>query len=132
AALAKLRLSTVGRSGIDQPSLRLSQLACARAWPNGMRIGGAGAMKGVTGVVGVGVLVLGLASNSAASQDEGIGLAGIHDWVKVAGRRARPDTSTGGRAPARPRRRRRRLPSAPGPISPPGNTGRAGHAGSSR
>src|SRR5262249_25123651 len=51
-----------------------------------MRIGGAGAMKGVLGVVGVGLLALGLAPNSATAEAEGIGLAGIHEWVKVGGR----------------------------------------------
>jgi hypothetical protein len=48
-------------------------------------------MKGVIGIVGVGLLALGLAPNSAASQDEGIGLAGIHDWVKVAGKTCMAD-----------------------------------------
>jgi hypothetical protein len=39
-------------------------------------------MKVLTAAVGVGVLALGLASGSAVAQD-GVGLAGIHEWVKV-------------------------------------------------
>jgi|SRR4029450_5728848 hypothetical protein len=52
-------------------------------------IKGAGAMKGVTAVV-AGVLALGLAPISAVAQD-GMGLAGIHDWVKVAGKTCMAD-----------------------------------------
>jgi len=48
-------------------------------------------MKGVTGVVGVGLLLLGLSPSSAANQDEGIGLAGIHAWVRVAGKTCMAD-----------------------------------------
>src|SRR5262245_64054457 len=61
-----------------------------------MRIGGAGAMKGVIGVVGVGVLALGLATDAGAAQDEGIGLAGIHAWVRVAGKTCMADHSHDG------------------------------------
>lgn len=53
-------------------------------------IKGAGAMKGVTAAIVAGVLAGGLAPISAAAQD-GMGLAGIHDWVKIAGKTCMAD-----------------------------------------
>jgi hypothetical protein len=46
-------------------------------------------MKGVAVAIGVGMLVLGVAAARAA--DEGMGLAGIHTWVKVAGKTCMAD-----------------------------------------
>src|SRR4029077_11125850 len=54
-------------------------------------------MKGVTAVIVAGMLALGLAPSSAAAQD-GMGLAGIHDWVKVAGRPCMADHFNEGQA----------------------------------
>jgi len=42
-------------------------------------------MKGILVGVGVGLLALGSVWSAAVAQD-GMGLAGIHDWVKIGGR----------------------------------------------
>ena len=47
-------------------------------------------MKGVTAAIVAGVLTGGLAPISAAAQD-GMGMAGIHDWVKIAGKTCMAD-----------------------------------------
>jgi hypothetical protein len=47
-------------------------------------------MKVATAGIVVGALALGLAPNSAGAQD-GMGLAGIHDWVKVGGKTCMAD-----------------------------------------
>jgi len=47
-------------------------------------------MKGVAAAIGVGVLVVGLAPAGTAAE-EGMGLAGIHDWVRIGGKTCMAD-----------------------------------------
>jgi hypothetical protein len=47
-------------------------------------------MRGVVAAICVGLLVQGLAPRGAAAQD-GMGLAGIHEWVKVGGKTCMAD-----------------------------------------
>jgi hypothetical protein len=47
-------------------------------------------MKGVIAYVAMGLLALGLAASRAAAQ-EGMGLAGIHTWVKIGGKTCMAD-----------------------------------------
>jgi hypothetical protein len=51
---------------------------------------GAEAMKGVIVGIGLGVLTLSTAPHGVAAQD-GMGLAGMHAWVKVAGKTCMAD-----------------------------------------